>query len=116
MNWGSFGEIIFKTGFSPQNLKRSNTYRYKKHETFSEYPLLEYTGEGIESIEITIQLSSYFTDIVKTIEKLKEYAKEGKANPLVVGKLYTGKWVIEKIDRVYEETDPQGTSSKQPLP
>ena len=108
MNWGSFGEITFKTGFTPKSVKRSNAYRQKAHETFNEYPLVDFLGESLETLELNIELSYIFTDVVKTIEKLKEYARKGEAKSLVIGKLYTGRWIIERIERVYEETDTQG--------
>ena len=109
---GSFGEITFKTGFSPKSVKRSNAYRQKIHETFNEYPLIDFLGESLETLELNVELSYFFTDIVKTIEKLKEYARKGEAKPLVIGKLYTGRWIIEKIERIYEETDPLGNLMK----
>ena len=115
MEWGSFGDINFQVGTTPKAVRRTNRYRYTKHDVVNTYPHFSFMGEDLEKIELSIDLSYLFTDVAKTIDKLKEMAQEGKPYCLMIGKLNTGKWVIEEIERTYQETDTEGKLLKATL-
>ena len=115
MEWGSFGDVSFKVGTTPRNIKKSNRYRYAKHDVVNTYPHISFMGEDVEKIELSMDLSYLFMDVAKTIDRLKEMAQEGKPYRLIIGKLNTGKWVIEEIDRTYQETDAEGNLLKATL-
>jgi len=115
MEWGSFGDVSFQVGMTPKAIRRSNRYRYAKHDVVNTYPHFSFMGEDVEKIEMSIELSYLFADVAKTIDKLKEMAEEGKPYRLIIGKLNTGKWVIEEIERTYQETDTEGNLIKATL-
>ena len=113
--WGSFGNISFKLGTTPKVVKRTNRYRYVKHDVVNRYPHFGFMGEDTEEIELTIELSYLFTDVAKTIDTFKEIAEGGKPQRFILGKLNTGKWVIKEIQRTYQETDREGNLLKAVL-
>ena len=115
MEWGSFGDVSFQVGTTPKTIKRSNHYRYAKHDVVNTYPHLSFMGEDVEEIELSIDLSYLFIDVAKTIDKLKEMAEKGEPYRLIIGKLNTGKWVIEEIERTYQETNAEGNLVKASL-
>ncbi len=106
--WGSFGEIVFKSGFSPKSLKESVDYSYKAHKLVGQDVLYDFTGKGEESLEITITLNRAFVNVEEAINTLEEYAREGLPQRLVIGKRHLGKYVIRKMEKVYEEILPNG--------
>ena len=57
MNFGSFGEIVFRTVFSPKRLKEAKSYSYKVHKPVNTEVLYEYLGKDEESLEISIVLN-----------------------------------------------------------
>ena len=115
MEWGSFGDVSFQVGVTPKAIRRTNRYRYAKHDVVNTYPHLSFMGEDVEKVELSIDLSHLFTDVVKTIDRFKDMAEEGKPYRLIIGKLNTGKWVIEEIERTYQETDVEGNLLKATL-
>lgn len=108
MEWGSFGDLSFRFGNTPKVVRRTNRYRYIPHNVINTYPHFGYMGEDVERIELQIELSYLFEDVARAIDRLKEMAKQGKPYRLMIGKMNTGMWVIEEIDRTYEETDREG--------
>jgi phage protein U len=115
VEWGSFGNISFKLGTTPKVIRRTNRYRYIKHDVVNRYPHFGSMGEDVEEMELTVELSYIFTNVAKTIDAFKELAQKGKPQRLVIGKLNTGKWVITEIQRAYQETDREGNLLKANL-
>ena len=115
MEWGSFGDVSFQVGTTPKTIKRTNRYRYAKHDVVNTYPHFSFMGEDTEKIELSIELSYLFTDVANTIDKLKEMAEKGEPYRLIIGKLNVGKWVIEGIEVNYQETDTEGNLLKAVL-
>ena len=110
MRWGSFGDIIFKTGFSPSpGISQKLNYTLPKHRVIFTYPLIDFTGEDIETLELPIVLNRAFIKPEEAVLKLKEFAEKGEDKPLVIGKLYLGRYVIEGIETMVEETLEDGT-------
>ena len=106
--WGSFGEITFKSGFSPRTLKETKNYSFRVHKPVNNPLLYEFTGEDEKTLDITLTLNRAFVKVEEALRKLEEYAEQGKAQSLVIGTKYFGEYVIRKIEKVYEEILPNG--------
>ncbi len=106
--WGSFGEITFKSGFSPNTLKEIKNYSFRVHKPVNNPLLYEFTGEDENTLDIAITLNRAFVKVEEAVRKLEEYAKEASPQSLVIGKTYLGKYVIRSMEKVYEEILPNG--------
>ena len=108
MNWGSFGKVTFKSGFSPRTIKEVKDYSYKIHKPINKPLLYEFTGEDKKNLEITVILNRAFVKVEEALNTLEEYAKEASPQSLVIGKNYFGRYVIKRMEKIYEEILPNG--------
>jgi phage protein U len=107
MKYASFGDIIFQI-FSYQQHKESNQYAVAKLQTVIAPSSLQYLGNELLSLELTINFHNAFCNPIEEYEKLKELAKTGESQKLIIAEKVLGDFVIESIDAEYQQIDAYG--------
>lgn len=102
---GMLGVIPFycsdKTVYTFNDLQRSNTMRFAKHEVIGKKPILENLGEDLRSVSFNIRLDQRLLKGVPPagmILVLYKLMQGGKPQTLLIGGEIMGKYVIEKIE------------------
>lgn len=126
MNWGSFGNIVFRLEQTPKELGEDLNYKFAIHERIGRRGVYEFLGHGESKIEISFVLTSQSFDSARltehrtpsgsqkenqaeaTLKTFEKYARTGAAKPLVLGQKYKGEYVITSIKKKWQETDMSG--------
>lgn len=102
---GMLGTIPFycssKTVLTFNDLQRSNTMRFAKHDVIGKKPVLEKIGEDLRSVSFSMRLDQSLLKGVPPagmILVLYKLMQGGKPQTLVIGGEIMGKYVIEKIE------------------
>lgn len=102
---GMLGMIPFycsdKTVYTFNDLQRSNSMRFARHEVIGRKPVLESLGEDLRSVSFSIRLDQSLlkgappAGMILILYKLMQGAKP---QTLVIGGEIMGKYLIEKIE------------------
>jgi len=107
--FAQLGSVQFDilTGF--ESLTSTSQYNYAEHAVIEGKPRLQYIGDGLDTVDITIRLHSSFYDPEGELKKLQDEAAKHEALPLVYGNgEYVGKFVVEEISKTTSQTDGKG--------
>jgi len=112
-NLGGFGELIFTVNpfkqLNFQNAQHSSSVKFVDHEIIAGTPKLEFVGYNLDTVKLTIKLSSYFgVSPKKTLDILYEYMESGDVYDLILGCDVLGEFVIDGIDKTYDKVDSFG--------
>lgn len=92
-----------------QELSRSHETRWAKHEVIGKKPKLEWVGEGLSSVDLSIRFdSSLGVSPAKSMKKLKDMMENRLYKTLVIGGEYLGKYVIESVEEERKIHDGRG--------
>ncbi len=99
---GLFGNLPFLCSsavtFTFKDLSVSRSSRWATHEIIGKKPVLEYIGPGLTEVTFNIQLNSMLgTPPLVALVGLKKMLEDRKAERLLIGPDYLGKFVIESI-------------------
>jgi len=108
MNFGSFGDIIFKPLFQPSQISQHQQYIYATHKRLLQYPVIEFTAQGLNQKDMTIQLHQDWCNIENTIAYLTKYAQQGALFPLVIGNTFEGFFHITSFKKTKQIRKPDG--------
>jgi phage protein U len=107
MKYASFGDIIFQI-FSYREHKESNQYAVAKLQTVIAPSSLQYLGNELLSLELAVNFHNAFCDPLQEYQKLKDLAKQGEPQKLIIAEKVLGDFVIESIDAEYQQIDAYG--------
>lgn len=110
---GFLGILFFTILKSPQSLTSSNKYEFVEHKTIEGKPKLQYVGESLETIALSIQFHADFCIPLLEIAKLKLMAKTQSMTPTAVpffygNGAYIGRYVIEFLNFTITDIAPDG--------
>lgn len=121
---GLYGPVIFKTGGFPgipelpswtfSQFGRERKIKYAVHDIIDGAPIMQHTGRDLETVNLTIQLSSdLLIPLGKNprveLELLGYLAARGKAQLLVIGIVPVGFFVIEDIRETWKRIANNGS-------
>ena len=99
---GSFGPVVFETGddrvLTPREMEGGGEARFADHEVIGFKPVDEFLGPGLETLNLTINLSVYLGVNPETEkEALEEMRNTGRAAPLFFGNRLRGTFTIRRL-------------------
>lgn len=105
---GLFGNIPFVTSSAAcltfKDLKVERSIRWATHDVIGKKPVTEYIGPGLATVTFTIQLNSFLgTPPIVVFKGLKLLMEQKKAQRLLIGPDYLGKFVIESVSEDRKE-------------
>lgn len=111
---GTLGDVAFTVSASKvltfQQLQRSGSARYQKHDVISTKPVLEFVGDDLDTITLPIRLDAALgVNPLKEITRLRDYKTNGVRLTLVIGGNVFGDFVIDSISDNWERVDNRGT-------
>lgn len=112
---GTLGDIVFEVSdrqiLTFSGLSRNVGAKYQTHSRVGQSPILEFTGEDVETISLSVKLSAFLgTDPERTADQINEACRSGTAMRLILGKKRIGAamWVITKAATKYKHIDNIG--------
>lgn len=92
-----------------QELSRSHETKWAKHEVIGKKPKLEWVGEGLSSVDLSIRFDASLGIKPKEgLAKLKRMLENHLYKTLVIGGEYLGKYVIESVEEERKIHDGRG--------
>ena len=84
-------------------------YDYAEHKVIEGKPKLQWTGDGLEELEIAVSLHALFCKPEEQLATLHDAAARHVAMPLTMGSgRYLGRYVLTGIHQTTKQTDPEG--------
>lgn len=112
---GNWGDITFSVSRQEvktfDGLKWDSAVKYSTHERHLKEPLLEFTGQDVETMTFTMFFSAFLgVNPISEVAKLLQAMRRGEVHRLVIGpKAYgTNKWVITKLSNSLSRYDNRG--------
>lgn len=107
MKYASFGTINFEIS-SYQKHQEEIEYIYAKHETIWAPSSIQFMGTELENINLSIRLHRSFCNPIVIYQQLKNIAKLGQANKLIIATKLLGSFTINKISSSTKQLDVWG--------
>ncbi len=108
MNWGSLGDISFRTTYTPGELQSTRRWRYTPHQFVVGYPAHDFHGEDEHRLNFKIELHAEFIDPWQAYQALRAQADSGQAHTLMIGSRYLGEFAIRSMQQTLGQTDLAG--------
>ncbi|KYD02630.1 hypothetical protein B4102_0224 [Heyndrickxia sporothermodurans] len=112
---GSFGDIVFETSTKKKltfnEFERSGSARWNDHEIIGQKPKSEFSGPGLDEINITILLRAELgINPKKQLDKMRSMKDKGTAKSFVLGgkAISSNYWVIQQLVESYKTVDNRG--------
>lgn len=110
---GTLGDVAFTVSASKvltfQQLARSGSARYQKHDVISTKPVLEFIGPDLDTITLPIRLDAALgVNPLREITRLKDYKHNGTRLTLIVGGNVFGDFVIDSLSDTWDRVDHRG--------
>jgi len=107
MQYASLGDIVFKV-YSYLEHRETNEYAVAKHRTIFAPSSLQFLGDELLSLEVKVGFHRDFCDPLEEYQKLKELAKGGIPQKLIIAEQVYGDFVIESITAEVKQVDMWG--------
>lgn len=111
-SWGDFTFYVSRSSIKTfDGLKWDSSVTYQTHERHLKEPLLEFTGQAVESMTFTLFFSVFLgVNPISEVANLLQAMRRGEVHRLVIGpKAYgTNKWVITKLSNSLSRYDNRG--------
>lgn len=92
------GEIPFLVVASPEAFESTRKFNYAEHRVVENQPRLQWVGDGLESIMLTMLFHASFTDPALQYDALLVAAQDHQARALVLGNgTFRGFFVLESL-------------------
>jgi phage protein U len=110
---GTLGDVVFQVStekvFTFQSLQRTGRARYQKHNVISTKPVLEFVGDDLDEIPLTITLNQNLgIKVVSEITRLRDYKSNGERLALIIGGRVFGYFVIEEVQDSWDRVSNRG--------
>lgn len=100
----TFGDLRFETRVNDIfGLGLTSEYGYGQHNKLTTKPSLQQVGDGLRVIRMEFLFHRFLADPELSATQLRTLAESKEAYALVLGELYKGQWVIERIDETVEK-------------
>lgn len=111
MMWAQLGDIVFELAKTPVEggVQTNLSWEYAEHKVIEGKALLQYLGESLEEIDITIRFHYGFCEPMEEERRILEEARKHKPLPFILGTGdLVGYYVIEQATRTWLETHKTG--------
>lgn len=108
LQWGSYGQEVFKTAYSPSAVNDNRQWQIIKHPLINGYPGHEFQGEDQRTLKIALQLHRMFAPCQETYDRFVTMADSGQAYTLTIGNSVLGEFAIKQLGRVINSTSASG--------
>lgn len=113
MSIATLGPVVFEVNSSVvrtwKTLRRTGKAAFARHEVVDGKPRLQFTGEDIDEVSLTMTLNAALgVNPLNEIKILREIKAEGKEQRLVIGGENFGKFVLETFEDEWRKTDGRG--------
>lgn len=110
---GTLGDVAFEVSTDKvltfQSLRRAGKARYQKHDVIRTKPVLEFVGDDLDEIPLTIRLdATKGVNVIGEITRLRDYKTNGERLTLIMGGNVLGDFVIESADDTWERVTNRG--------
>lgn len=110
---GTLGQLPFQTAYGSvltfNDLSRDNSVRWAKHDVIGKKPVLEYVGEELSKISMTIRFDSAIgIPPLDGLDRLNRMMLNKKYKTLIIGGEYLGRYVIESVGETRRFHDGNG--------
>lgn len=100
---GNFGPVVFEVGddrvLTPREMEGGGEARFADHEVIGYKPVDEFLGPGLETLNLTVNLSVYLgVNPEKELEALREMRDTGRAESLFFGNRLRGSFTIRRLN------------------
>ncbi len=100
---GALGSLPFVCAYGKvltfNDLSRDMSVRWAKHEVIGKKPVLEYVGEDLAQVTLSIRFDTNLgVPPLIGLDHLKKMLKNKQVKTLVIGGEYLGRYVIESIN------------------
>lgn len=107
--WAVLGEIEFELFNHPTLFEERTSADFAEHALIQGKPRLEFVGEGLDELQLELQLHAALVDPEAQIRRFKTAKAERKPLPLVLGSGdYRGVYLITQVDTRVTRTDGHG--------
>jgi len=107
MKYASFGNIVFQV-YSYKEHTETNQYAVAKLQTVIAPSSLQYLGNELQSLELGINFHNAYCDPLEEYQNLKDLAKQGIPQKLIIAEKVLGDYIIESINAEYQQIDAFG--------
>lgn len=107
MEYAQLGEVVFEV-LSYQEHREENEFAWAKLQTIYAPSSLQFMGTELQKISMVVQWHREWCDPLEQYKKLKDLAKEGKPQKLIIASQVVGDFVIEKISSEIKQIDAWG--------
>ena len=108
--FAAFGEIVFELLGSPDSLESVRRWHYAEHRVIEDVPRLQWVGDDLETINITILFHSSYTDPAAESAALLAAASDHGARALIFGNGdHRGYFVVSSMRTIYRHMAADGT-------
>lgn len=102
---GSLGQLPFfcsrERVLTFNDLSRENSVRWAKHEVIGAKPSLEFIGEDLSTVSMTIRFDTTLgVPPIVGLDRLNRMMRNGKYKTLIIGGEYLGRFVVKKVGEV----------------
>ena len=110
---GSYGDIVFTVSegkvLTFDGLEKDLSARFAKHEIHLNKPILEFIGEDLAELKLSIKLdTSLGVNPKRQLDKLETSVKNGERKVLMIGSNVMGYFAIQKISEKFRRIDNKG--------
>lgn len=108
--YGILGLVEFEVVTSPERFDARRRYSFARHEVVEGRPQLQWVGDDLETIELTLRFHIAFTNPMLQVLALHTLAETHIPWPLVFSNgVYRGRYVIEEISERWDKTADDGS-------
>lgn len=113
MQVGSFGSIPFVVSSMGtrtfRDLERRRGLRHARHEVLDGRPRLQTLGRDLAEVNLRMRLDTAFLKApAKELERLEECLSEAEEQPLIVGNVNLGTFVLVELSESWKQTSGKG--------
>jgi len=107
MQYAQLGDVVFEV-LAYNEHREEQDYVWAKLQTIYAPSSLQFMGAELQRISMVVQWHREWCDPIEQYKKLKDLAKEGKPQKLIVASQVLGEFVIEKISSEIKQVDAWG--------
>lgn len=104
---GTLGDVVFEVSSQKvltfQSIQRNAKARYQRHNVISTKPVLEFVGDDLDEIPLSIRLdATKGINVLAEITRLRDHKTNGERLTLIIGGNVLGDFIIESVNDTWE--------------
>jgi len=105
------GDVLFRCLMGWEHFEATRAANYAEHAVIEGKPRLQWTGDGLETLNIVMGFHVLYCDPDFAMRHLRRRLADHKAMALVlVNGFYRGRYVLTELSEGIRHTDPQGNT------